>query len=223
MSAMSVLALALLASAPPALAQTFQRLGACPDLGCVFPPDQANFLPGQKFDIRVEVHAPVNGTETYNDGVPDTGFALSIASNGEPDGRPVTEFFALEEPELETWTFSWFEDLFASDAGNRSVVNVASKAYRDLSLYEPGNYTVELSYYNGTKKTLAEWFVRPLAEEKQAKNVILFIGDGMTTNMITAARLLGHKSVNGKYQSRMQMDEFPILGHQMVVDLVAID
>jgi hypothetical protein len=28
-------------------------------------------------------------------------------------------------------------------------------------------------------------------------------GDGMTTNMITAARLIGHKTINGKYQSHM--------------------
>jgi hypothetical protein len=38
----------------------------------------------------------------------------------------------------------------------------------------------------------------------------------MTTNMITAARLLGHKSINGKYQSTMQLDKFPVVGHQMV-------
>lgn len=38
----------------------------------------------------------------------------------------------------------------------------------------------------------------------------------MTTNMITAARLIGHKSINGKYQTTMQMDKFPVLGHQMV-------
>lgn len=37
----------------------------------------------------------------------------------------------------------------------------------------------------------------------------------MTTNMITAARLLGHKSINGRYQSTMQLDKFPVLGHQM--------
>jgi hypothetical protein len=43
-----------------------------------------------------------------------------------------------------------------------------------------------------------------------------FSGDGMTTNMITAARLIGHKSINGKYQSKMMMDQFPVLGHQMV-------
>lgn len=33
--------------------------------------------------------------------------------------------------------------------------------------------------------------------------------------MITAARLIGHKSINGKYQSKMQLDQFPVLGHQM--------
>ena len=38
----------------------------------------------------------------------------------------------------------------------------------------------------------------------------------MTTNMITAARLLGHKAINGKYQSTLKLDEFPVIGHQMV-------
>jgi len=38
----------------------------------------------------------------------------------------------------------------------------------------------------------------------------------MTTNMITAARLLAHKMVNGKYQSLFQLDKMPVIGHQMV-------
>ncbi|KAI4868375.1 hypothetical protein F4820DRAFT_445037 [Hypoxylon rubiginosum] len=41
--------------------------------------------------------------------------------------------------ELERWDFSWYEDLFAKDAGPPSVVNVASRIYRKLALYEPGN------------------------------------------------------------------------------------
>lgn len=44
-------------------AQTFQRLGTCPTLGCILPPDAQDFLAGQYFDIRVEIHAPVNGSE----------------------------------------------------------------------------------------------------------------------------------------------------------------
>ena len=42
---------------------------------------------------------------------------------------------------------------------------------------------------------------------------------GMTTNMITAARLIAHKMINGRYQTRMQMDEFPVVGHQMTHSL----
>jgi hypothetical protein len=38
----------------------------------------------------------------------------------------------------------------------------------------------------------------------------------MTTNMITAARLLAHKTINGKYQSLLALDKFPVVGHQMV-------
>lgn len=35
---------------------------------------------------------------------------------------------------------------------------------------------------------------------------------GMTQAMITAARLIGHKSINGKYQTLMQMDTMEALG-----------
>ncbi|PHH89443.1 hypothetical protein CDD83_6048 [Cordyceps sp. RAO-2017] len=205
------LAAALLPSA--VLAATFQRLGTCPDLGCILPPDQSDFLPGQLFDLRIEVHAPVNGSEAAYNGKPDGRFSVTIAKDG---GSPqdLTQFFRIREPSLERWQFSWYEDLFAEDRRTPSLVNVASKAYRKLTLNQPGRYTVTLRYYRD-KETRAEWIVRPRAEERKAKNVIFFIGDGMTTNMITAARLLGHKSINGKYQTRMKMDEFPVLGHQM--------
>ena len=55
-------------------------------------------------------------------------------------------------------------------------MNVASKIYRRIALYEPGEYTVTLNYYDG-ETTEAKWLVRPLAEEKRAKNVIFFIGE----------------------------------------------
>ncbi|KFG77692.1 protein tyrosine phosphatase [Metarhizium anisopliae] len=203
----------LAASLSAVSAQTYQRLGTCPTLGCLLPPDQSDFLPGQLFDLRVEVHAPVNGSEAAHDGKPDEKFKVTIAKDGK-EAKDITNFFGVKEPELEKWTFKWYEDLFAEDKKTPSVVNVASKAYRKLSLDEPGKYTVTLQYYGG-EKTTAEWVVRPIVKKRKAKNVIFFIGDGMTTNMITAARLLGHKSINGKYQTRMQMDEFPVLGHQM--------
>ena len=156
-------------------AQYYQRLGTCPTLGCVLPPDQQDFLPGQYFDIRLEVHAPVNGSEAYNNGVPDKNFTVTITKQ---DGQAtnIAEYFKIAEPQLETWSFSWYEDLYAEDAKKPSVVNVASKIYRRVALYEPGNYNVTLTYYGG-RKTTAQWVVRPLATTKKAKNVILFIGN----------------------------------------------
>jgi len=216
MVSVSRIALAVSSIVSLTAAQTFQRLGGCPTLGCVLPPDQTDFLAGQYFDIRLEVHAPVNGSEA-NGGIPDPNFSFTIAKAGGA-AQPATSFFKLAEPTLERWNFTWYEDLFAQDAKTPSVVRVTSKAYRRVALYEPGEYTATLSYYNGTK-TVANWVVRPLQEQKRAKNVILFIGDGMTTNMITAARLIAHKSINGKYQSTMQMDKFPVLGHQMTHSL----
>ena len=95
---------------------------------------------------------------------------------------------------------------------------MTAKAYRRVALYEAGEYTATLTYNNGTKST-ATWLVRDLATVRRTKNIVLFIGDGMTTNMITAARLIAHKTVNGRFQSRMQMDKFPVLGHQMTHSL----
>lgn len=87
-------------------AQTFTRLGACPSLGCVFPPDQASFLAGQYFDIRLEVHAPVNGTEAYNAGVPDKGFSFCIQTGDDGDCEDVTTFFSVVDTEVDTYNFT---------------------------------------------------------------------------------------------------------------------
>lgn len=92
-------------------------------------------------------------------------------------------------------------------------MNVAAKAYRGLSLTEPGDYRAILTY-NGGAQNVANWEVRK-PKKRVAKNVLFFIGDGMTQPMITAARLIGHKSINGKYQTLMQMDQMEANGLQM--------
>jgi hypothetical protein len=144
----------------------------------ILPPDQQDFLPGQLFDIRFEVHAPKNGSEAFNNGVPDDKFTTTIVREGQSGSGPksLVDFFRLgAEPAIEKWNFSWYEDLFAKDADTPSVVNVASKIYRSVALYEPGTYTVTLQYYGGNT-TVATWVVRPLAERKKVQNVIFFIG-----------------------------------------------
>lgn len=123
--------------------------------------------------LNDQVHAPVNGSEA-NGGVPDANFAFTIAKK---DGaaQPASTFFKVAEPALERWNFTWYEDLFAQETKKPSVVRVTSKVYRRVALYEAGDYVATLTYYNGTKTT-ANWLVRPLQQQKKAKNVILFIG-----------------------------------------------
>ena len=84
--------------------QTFQRLGTCPTFGCILPPDQQDFLAGQFFDIRLEIHAPVNGSEATN-GIPDENFSFTVGKVGEV-GQPAAQFFGVDEPALETWDFT---------------------------------------------------------------------------------------------------------------------
>ncbi|WWC72706.1 uncharacterized protein I206_106670 [Kwoniella pini CBS 10737] len=201
----------------PAFGQTFRRTAACPDLGCVFPPDQTDFIAGQTFDLRIEVQAPVNGSEAYNNGTPDSNFSLKIGGQG---GELVdaAQFFGLSDPPVEKYNFTYYEDLFAEDAKAPTPVNVLAKSYRNLQLYNPGTYEVVLSYNNG-QHTKATWTVLPLAETKKAKNVIFFVGDGMAGSMLSAARLLGHKTINGKYQSKLKLDEAPGYGSQMTHSL----
>ncbi|KAJ7463225.1 alkaline-phosphatase-like protein [Mycena latifolia] len=196
-----------------ASALTFTRLGACPSLGCVFPPDQASFLPGQYFDVRLEVHAPINGSEAFNDGTPDGKFTFCIQS-GKGKCTDAAKFFKSTPSAVETYNFTYYEDLFAQEAGTPTVVNAAARSFRGLSLSTPGTYKAILKYYDG-QETIATWFVRETSKKAVAKNVLFFIGDGMTQSMITAARLIAHKSINGVYQSLMQMDQMEALGHQM--------
>lgn len=52
----------------------------------------------ETFDIRVEVQAPVNGSEAYNGGVPSSEFSVVIAG-GDSEPIDITQFFSIEDPE----------------------------------------------------------------------------------------------------------------------------
>src|SRR4051812_2941979 len=67
---------------------------------------------------------------------------------------------------------------------------------RDATLTKPGRYVVEASA--GARKATVTWEVFDTPAAK-AKNVILFIGDGMTIAHRTAARILSKGLVEGRY------------------------
>lgn len=77
-----------------------------------FKKKRTDFLAGQFFDIRLEVHAPVNGSQA-NGGIPDPNFTFTIEKVG---GKPqdASKFFNVKEPALEQWNFTWYEGMYDS-------------------------------------------------------------------------------------------------------------
>src|SRR3954454_1171183 len=77
---------------------------------------------------------------------------------------------------------------------------------RDVALTQPGNYRVRVS--DGTQTRELGWTVYATGARK-AKNVILFIGDGMALAHRTAARILSKGIAEGKSRGKLAMDDMP--------------
>src|SRR5947209_4214408 len=77
--------------------------------------------------------------------------------------------------------------------------NADRSAYwiRDAVLTKPGRYAVEATA--GDRTARVSWEVFGPAGGAKAKNVILFIGDGMSVAHRTAARILSKGMVEGRY------------------------
>ena len=77
---------------------------------------------------------------------------------------------------------------------------------RDVALTLPGNYRVRVS--DGTQSREVGWTVYATGARK-AKNVILFIGDGMAPAHRTAARILSKGISEGKSRGKLAIDDMP--------------
>ncbi len=82
----------------------------------------------------------------------------------------------------------------------------SSIIYRDVQLSKAGKY--ELVARTPQEKLQVTWEVYASAP-RRVKNVILFIGDGMTIANRTAARVLSKGISEGKYQGRLAFDDMP--------------
>lgn len=49
-------------------------------------------------DIRNEIHAPVNGSEAFRNGVPDKQFEFWLKHEDDKELKKVTDFFGVAEP-----------------------------------------------------------------------------------------------------------------------------
>jgi alkaline phosphatase len=77
---------------------------------------------------------------------------------------------------------------------------------RDVAISAPGPVVVEAS--DGTRSRKVTWTVYDTGPRK-ARNVILFIGDGMSLSHRVAARLLSKGIVEGKSLGKLAMDDMP--------------
>src|SRR5713226_3313718 len=77
---------------------------------------------------------------------------------------------------------------------------------RDTALTKPGRYVVEATANGRTASVTWNVFDTPRAK---AKNVILFIGDGMSVAHRTAARILSKGLVEGRYGGELAIDDMP--------------
>ncbi|MCK6577774.1 MAG: alkaline phosphatase [Anaerolineae bacterium] len=148
----------------------------------VLPVDQAQFLPGAVFDFRVEVHA---------EALPED-FAVTV------NGTDASAVFGTE-PTAESWAFG------PEDAPTPAQ----SWVWRSVTAPAPGEYVVEVTAADAT--TSVTWVVREPSSERVARNIILFVADGMSVPTITAARA-ARGITQGRPINRLAMDSAEFIG-----------
>lgn len=77
---------------------------------------------------------------------------------------------------------------------------------RDVDLKTPGTYTITAKH--GDKSSSVAWQVYDTPPQR-AKNVILFIGDGLSVAHRTAARMLSKGIKEGRYGGELAIDDMP--------------
>ena len=100
---------------------------------------------------------------------------------------------------------------------NEDQLKASSLMLRDVVINKPGRY--EIVATNGKQSMTVNWDVYDTGPRK-AKNVILFIGDGMTVANRTAARMLSKGIKEGKYFGKLAFDDMP---HMALVGTSGVD
>ncbi len=84
-------------------------------------------------------------------------------------------------------------------------VEASAVRLEGVTITEPGTYTV-VAKAGDDEKTVT-WEVYGTAAEPKAKNVIFFLGDGLSVAHRTAARIMSRGMTEGKANGRLNMDD----------------
>ncbi len=100
---------------------------------------------------------------------------------------------------------------------NEEQLKASALILRDVVIRKPGRYEVVAT--DGKQTMTVNWEVFATGPRK-AKNVILFIGDGMTVANRTAARIMSKGIREGKYLGKLSFDDMP---HMALIGTSGVD
>jgi alkaline phosphatase len=92
-------------------------------------------------------------------------------------------------------------DFIANENGKGSSI-----LFRDVQIAKPGKYQIQARVPQEQLQVTWEVYA---SGPRRVKNVILFVGDGMTIANRTTARVLSKGIQEGKYQGRLAFDDMP--------------
>ena len=147
----------------------------------ILPVTGAKFLAGAKFDFRVELSDLKSASRD-----------LEITVQG----KKAESFFR--------------KPLVKSAGEGDKAASIENYMVRDVSLNTTGTLEVIVKGVDDTGPFLAMAkyeSVRAMSLRKKPKNVILFIGDGMGWNTVTAARIIKNGISNGKANGLLEMEK----------------
>jgi alkaline phosphatase len=147
----------------------------------ILPVTGAKFLAGAKFDFRVELSDLKSASRD-----------LEITVQG----KKAESFFR--------------KPLVKSAGEGDKAASIENYMVRDVSLNTTGTLEVIVKGVDDTGPFLAMAkyeSVRAMSLRKKPKNVILFIGDGMGWNTVTAARIIKNGISNGKANDILEMEK----------------
>ncbi len=192
----------------------------------------ARFLPGQRFDLQATIQPDPGMTITYFDFLVDgnsTLSAVTIPGSGTYDPRPlltsmVTETGApatcIDATTGRTRGVSGCK-LVAGLPRNTAVVS--RRAYNDS---RAGLHTMKVVAIQSDGKRIEATgnfeIVGVQNNGQLAKNIVIFLGDGMGAAHRTAGRMMAKGYAQGKSRGLLAMDTFPETGIVMTASLNSI-
>ena len=107
---------------------------------------------------------------------------------------------------------------FVAEEKNKDKVLGSAVILRGVTIADAGDYKVEVSAGSETKNVA--WNVYATAATPKVKNVIFFLGDGLSVAHRTAARIMSKGFTEGKANGRLNMDD---LDHMAFIGTSATD